>query len=139
MEDTLALANREQWAQSQFAQVQLGDLRRTRRLVKLTTMMAGNTSGSIPQQTGSSADMKAACRLFDADDVTHVAVCQPHFDQTRHVAGQTPMVFLLQDTMPELPTHHARCSVELRIRRQKMWVTARLPSRGFGAEQRQNL
>lgn len=34
MEDTLALANREQWAESQFAAAELGDRRRTRRLVK---------------------------------------------------------------------------------------------------------
>jgi len=61
--------------------------------------MAGNTSGSIPQQTDSSADMKAAYRLFDADDVTRAAVCQPHFDQTRQVTGQVPLFFLLQDTM----------------------------------------
>ena len=109
MEDTLALANREQWAQSQFAQAKLGDPRRTRRLVKLATTMAGNTSGSIPQQTGSSADIKAAYRLFDADDVTHAAVCQPHFDQTRHVAGGIPMVFLLQDTMTLNYTSHHAC------------------------------
>lgn len=109
MEDTLALANREKWAQSQFAQTELGDPRRTRRLVKLATTMANNTSGSIPQQTGSSCDMKAAYRLFDADDVTHAAVCQPHFDQTRHVASCGPMVFLLQDTMTLNYTTHRAC------------------------------
>ncbi|MCC6581122.1 MAG: transposase [Phycisphaeraceae bacterium] len=109
MEDTLALADREQWAQSQFAAADLGDRRRTRRLVKLAARMAGNTSGSIPQQTGGGADMKAAYRLFDAEGVTHAAVCQPQFDQTRAAAGGIPMVFLLQDTTVLNFTTHRVC------------------------------
>ncbi|MEX0776712.1 MAG: IS4 family transposase [Phycisphaeraceae bacterium] len=109
MEGTLALADRERWAQAQFSAADLGDHRRTRRLVKLAAMMAGNTSGSIPQQTGGGADMKAAYRLFDAQGVTHTAVCQPHFDQTRLAAGQVPMVFLLQDTTVLNFTTHRVC------------------------------
>jgi len=114
MEDTLAegslaLANRKQWARSQFACARLGNTSRTRRLVKLAEQMADNTSGSIPQQTGSTADMKAAYRLFDADEVTHAAVCQPHFEQTRQAAGRRPMVFLVQDTMTLNYTTHLAC------------------------------
>lgn len=109
MEGTLALADSAAWARSQFAAAPLGDRRRTRRLVRLATMMAGNTNGSIPQQTGGGADMKAAYRLFDADDVTHAAVCQPHFDQTRAAAGALPMVFLLQDTTTLDFTTHRAC------------------------------
>lgn len=109
MEDTLALVDREQWAQSQFATAELGDRRRTRRLVRLAAKMAGNTSGSIPQQTGGGADMKAAYRLFDAEGVTHAAVCQPHFEQTRVAAGDVPLVFLLQDTTVLNFTTHRAC------------------------------
>ena len=53
--------------------------------------------------------MKAAYRLFDADGVTHEAVCKPHFDQTRRLAGQLPMVFLLQDTTELNFTSHRAC------------------------------
>lgn len=109
MEDMLAFADRQRWAQSQFAAADLGDRRRTLRLVKLAAMMAGNTSGSIPQQTGGGADMKAAYRLFDAQGVTHAAVCQPHFKQTRMAAGQLPMIFLLQDTTVLNFTTHRGC------------------------------
>lgn len=109
MEDTLALVKREQWAESQFAAANLGDRRRTRRLVKLAAMMAGNTNGSIPQQTGGGADMKAAYRLFDAESVTHAAVCQPHFDQTRMVISEIPVAFLLQDTTELNFTNHRAC------------------------------
>jgi len=109
MDDPLALADRQQWAASQFATADLGDQRRTRRLLKLATSMAGNSSGSIPQQTGSGADMKAAYRLFTSGQVTHAAVCRPHFEQTRQAASQLPLVFLLQDTTTLNFTSHAHC------------------------------
>jgi hypothetical protein len=109
MEENLVLADPQGWAQLQFSQAQLGDVRRTRRLVMLAAMMAGNSSGSIPQQTGGGADMKAAYRLFAADGVTHTAVCQPHFESTRQAAGMVPLVFLVQDTMILNFTSHSSC------------------------------
>lgn len=109
MEDALVWADREEWAQSQFAAAQLGDRRRTRRLVRLAALMAANSSGSIPQQTGGGADMKGAYRLFDAEGVTHASVCQPHFQQTRRAAGDAGQVFLLQDTTVLNFTPHRAC------------------------------
>jgi len=109
MEGMLALADREAWAESQFSDAELGDARRTKRLVTLAGMMAGNSSGSIPQQTGGGADMKAAYRLFAADGVTHAAVCQPHFELTRQAARDLPLVFLVQDTMVLNLTPHKNC------------------------------
>ena len=109
MEGGFGLARRQAWAASQFATAELGDRRRTRRLVRLAGQMARNSSGSIPQQTGGGADMKAAYRLFDAEGVTHAAVCGPHFKQTREAAGRRPMAFLLEDTTVLDFTHHERC------------------------------
>jgi hypothetical protein len=110
MDGTLALADRRRWAENQFGSADLGDLRRTRRLVKLAAQMAGNSSGTIPQQTGSIADMKAAYRLFSAEDVTHEAICRPHFEQTREKAGRLSMAFLLQDTAILDFTSHLHCA-----------------------------
>jgi len=109
MDGGLALADRQRWAEKQFGTADLGDKRRTRRLVRLATQMAANSSGSIPQQTGTVADMKAAYRLFSADDVTHEAICRPHFDQTRERAGRLPMVFFVQDTAELNYTLHDHC------------------------------
>jgi hypothetical protein len=109
MEGLLALADRKAWAESQFADAELGDTRRTKRLVMLAAMMAGNSSGSIPQQTGGGADMKAAYRLFDADGVTHSAICQPHFELTHQEASKLPLVFMVQDTMVLNFTTHKSC------------------------------
>jgi hypothetical protein len=109
MDGVFALAQRETWAASQFGTTELGDRRRTKRIVKLAAQMAGNSSGSIPQQTGSAADRKAAYRLFDADDVTHAAVCAPHFAQTRRLCGERALVFLVQDTCELNFTSHVHC------------------------------
>jgi len=109
MDGTLALAHRGRWAEEQFASAELGDARRTRRLVWLATQMAGNSSGTIPQQTGNAADMKAAYRLFAADDVTHEAVCGPHWERTRERASGLPMVFLVQDTAELNFSSHVQC------------------------------
>jgi len=109
MDGAWALADRLRWAGHQFGSASLGDLRRTRRLVKLAAQMAANSSGTIPQQTGTRADMKAAYRLFSANEVTHEGVCRPHFEQTREQAGRWPMVFLLQDTAVLDFTSHVHC------------------------------
>lgn len=109
MDGVAMLARRRVWAQQQFGTAQLGDARRTRRLVKLADQMAGNSSGSIPQQAGNAADMKAAYRLFAAEDVTHAAILRPHVEQTRGRASALPRVFLVQDTAELNFTLHEEC------------------------------
>lgn len=109
MDGILALAGRQAWAQEQFGAADLGDARRTRRLVKVAAQAAGNSNGSLPQQTGCAADMKAAYRLFANPEVTHDAVIGAHLEQTRQAAGQRPLVFLVQDTMELNYTSHSHC------------------------------
>jgi hypothetical protein len=58
------------WAQQQFGDCQLGDQRRTQRLIQVAQQVANHPS---------------AYRLFDADDVTFAAIAQPHWRQTRAV------------------------------------------------------
>lgn len=108
-EDRFGLAEPEVWAFKQFGAAQLGDARRTKRLVKMAAQMASNSSGSIPQQMGEMADIKAAYRLFSTEQVTHAAVCQPHFDETRIAAGQMSMVFMIQDGAQLNFTLHPHC------------------------------
>lgn len=109
MDGKLAFADRRRWAEDQFGSADLGDLRRTHRLMKLAEQMASNSSGSIPQQTGAVADMKAAYRLFSAEGVTHEAICRPHFEQTRTQTERLKTVFLLQDTCELNFTLHVHC------------------------------
>ena len=108
MDGRLSIADREAWAESQFGSADLGDVRRARRLIKLGGQMAGNSGGSIPQQTERTADMKAAYRLFSQEAVTHEAVCRPHWEQTRRLACGLDLVFLVQDTTELAFTLHRK-------------------------------
>jgi Transposase DNA-binding/Transposase DDE domain len=71
------------WATTQFANAELGDIRRTRRLVILATQIAADPSGSFPQQTESWNDLRAAYNLFDCPEVTFQAIASPHWELTK--------------------------------------------------------
>lgn len=73
------------WSREQFSDCQLGDVRRTKRLIQVAEQVANNPSASFPQQTASWGDLKAAYRLFDCEDVTFQAIAQPHWERTRSV------------------------------------------------------
>lgn len=71
------------WAQQQFSECELGDKRRTRRLVRLAEQVVSHPSGGFPEQTETWADLKAAYRLFDRAGVTFQSVAEVHWRQTR--------------------------------------------------------
>lgn len=71
------------WAQQQFGTCELGDLRRTRRLVQFAAQVAADPDASTPTQTEKWSDLKAAYGLIDEEDVTFDAIAQPHWQQTR--------------------------------------------------------
>jgi Transposase DNA-binding/Transposase Tn5 dimerisation domain len=95
---TASLSDTEAWALRHFGAAQLGDRRRSRRLVRLAAQIAAHPSGTIPQQTASWKDAKAAYRLFDMPFVTFDAVAQPHRQQTRLDCQPTRRYLLLDDT-----------------------------------------
>lgn len=72
-----------EWAQQNFGTCELGDKRRTQRLVKVTAQIANNPSASFPNQMGPWGDLKAAYNLFDRKEVTFQAIAQPHWDLTK--------------------------------------------------------
>ena len=48
MDGKVQIVECEAWAREQFGEAGLGDVRRTRRLVKLGAQMASNSSGTTP-------------------------------------------------------------------------------------------
>lgn len=94
---TEALVAPAEWAQQQFAQVRLGDARRTRRVVKLATQMATQPQVSWPKQAGTWAATKAGYRLFDQEAVTFEALQRQHWVQTRAAAATRAVVLHIQD------------------------------------------
>ena len=71
------------WARQQFSDCQLGDKRRTKRLVYLAEQMVSHPSGSFPEQTETWGDLKSDYRLLDREEVTFQSVAKAHWEQTR--------------------------------------------------------
>lgn len=67
-----------EWAQMNFGNCQLGDKRRTDRLVQVAADIADSPSASFPDQMEAWSDLKAAYRLMDSEAVTFQAITQPH-------------------------------------------------------------
>ena len=61
-----------------FGAAELGDRRRTKRLVKLADQLCRHPGGSLPEKLKCPADLRALYRLCDCDQVTHEAVLAPH-------------------------------------------------------------
>ncbi|MBK9313804.1 MAG: transposase [Acidobacteria bacterium] len=97
-----------EWSTQQWGSAQLGDRRRTNRAVKLGAQLAAQPSSSIPNQTGSWGETKAAYLLLNEEDVTHgAALSQGHWDATRHRARlSSGVVLFIQDGTELDYTHH---------------------------------
>lgn len=94
------------WAATQFGSADLGDARRTGRLVSTMAAIARAPDESLPRQLGSIAGAKAAYRLFDCGAVTREAVMDPHLAQCRAAAARHPVVLMVHDdTTLDFSTH----------------------------------
>jgi hypothetical protein len=83
---TNTLLTSAQWAVSEFAAAELGDQRRTQRLVKIATNLAQNPGGTLPQTFPEWTDLKAAYRFFDQPKVTFEQIQSSHWQRTREPA-----------------------------------------------------
>ena len=64
-----------------FGNAQLGDERRTKRLVYSADAICRHPGGTLPDKFKSPADLRAFYRLCDCEDVTHEAVLAAHRDK----------------------------------------------------------
>lgn len=95
----------KEWAMQQFGACELGDQRRTNRMVKFAAQAAANPDAATPEQAERWADCKAAYRLFDQVKVTFEAVIAPHCALTRAARSQ---VWLVINDTTELDFGYAR-------------------------------
>ncbi len=58
------IKNTEQWAEEIFGNADLGDNRRTKRLVKLSSQLATHTGASVVQAAGDTASIEGAYRFI---------------------------------------------------------------------------
>jgi len=94
----MVLLETKAWARSTFGDCELGDRRRTTRLIKVAEQAAARPDGSTPEQTESWGDCKAAYRLFDQDDVTFTEIIRPHCEQTRSSCRPGDVKLIVNDT-----------------------------------------
>ena len=92
------LSTPAQWAQQEFALAQLGDQRRTHRLVNLATRLAQNPGGTLPQALPRWKELKAAYRFFSQPKVGLVEVQTPHWEATRRRCREPGEYLLIEDT-----------------------------------------
>ncbi len=90
-----------------FGHAQLGDKRRTKRLVKLVDQMCLRPGGTLPQKFRSPADVQAFYRLMSKDDVTHKSILNAHRQATleRIEELESPVLILHDTTELEYTTH----------------------------------
>jgi Transposase DNA-binding len=81
-----------------FGNADLGDRRRTRRLVALTDQLCKHPGGSLPEKLKSPKDLKALYRLCDRDEVTHQALVQAVRPAVLAQAQQHDVVLILHDS-----------------------------------------
>ena len=78
--------------------IELGDVRRTRRLIKLVEDLSARPTGSIPLASGGWAETKAAYRLLDTEALDWRELLEVHTERTRERLQDQPVVLCLQDT-----------------------------------------
>ncbi len=106
MDTTLSEA--AEWAQAEFAGAELGDARRTRRLVAVAEGLARNPRGTIHAALDGWAEQKGAYRLFQSESATFESVCEPHWRSTRVACNEGGDYLLVEDTTTlDYTTHKA--------------------------------
>lgn len=89
----------EQWAAAEVGSAELGDARRTKRLITLVEQLAAQPTASVTQAcAGNWAAIKGAYRFWDAAAVTPAAIRAAHHRATVQRLGSHPLVLAIQDT-----------------------------------------
>src|SRR5438270_1923556 len=107
----------DDWAQLSrlhFGGAELGDKRRSERLVKTAELILKSPGGTLPEKLPDWADLMGLYRLVRPREVTHAAVIRPHLDRTLARMRQTPGVILLPHDTTELDyTDHEAVASQL--------------------------
>jgi len=88
----------KQWAIDNFSQADLGDKRRTSRLVQLAAAMHMQPDVSLPQQCADHAALAGGYRFLSNCDVDPQAIVQSHAQHVARQVSQLPVVLCVQDT-----------------------------------------
>lgn len=88
----------EQWVADELETVNFGDQRLNKRLINILQGFAARPNISIPAALGGRAELEAAYRFFDNDNVTPEKILKPHFEATQNRCKEQEVVLCAQDT-----------------------------------------
>lgn len=86
------------WAEREFATLDLGDVRRNRRVVGIAETLAAKPGLSVPRAFQEKASMNAAYYSWNSPYVTPEAILQAHRDATVERMRSLPLVIVPNDT-----------------------------------------
>ncbi len=86
------------WAVHEFADADLGDVRRTKRLVELAHVLAQHPPAALPEACGDGALLKAAYRFFAHDDIAPQDCLSSHIESTYSRLDTGPLGLAGQET-----------------------------------------
>ena len=95
------------WAAREMSDVDLGDRRRTERLVRVTSALAQSPNGTLPATFADWKELRAAYRLFAEPDVTHAAIVAPHCQRVAQACQRPGQYLLIEDTTTASYNRHA--------------------------------
>jgi hypothetical protein len=96
-------ASAASFGQRNFGHIDLGDTRRSRRLVQLVDRMCRHPGGTLPDKLNRPADLLAFYRLMRRRETTHDVILASHADYTRQqIAACTDTVVLILHDATEL-------------------------------------
>jgi hypothetical protein len=86
------------WADEIFGNAELGDERRTQRLVRIASQLADQTERSLSEAMGNEAENKGAYRFFSNDTFGYEDIIAPVIEATMDKVSNLNRVLLVQDT-----------------------------------------
>ena len=86
------------WASDELDTIDLGDARLNRRAASLAEALAESPTASVPGACHDWAEVRAAYRFFDHEDVDFWSVLDPHIRSTERRMSEHPVALCLQDT-----------------------------------------
>jgi len=97
-----------EWAVHEFGGADLGDKRRTERLIEVASVLAEQPQASLPEACPDRAVLKGAYRLLENAAVTPQALQASHVQETLGRVRGAPLVLAVQDTTDlDYSTHRA--------------------------------
>jgi hypothetical protein len=94
------------WAVMELGQARLGDIRRTRRLIKIAEQRLCHPAASLPESCGTWAATKALYRWMDNEAIIPSAILESHREATLKRVRAERVVLCPQDTTYVDYTHH---------------------------------